>query len=199
MLTSKWNTLNRNCQKFNAIFKRCKRVKKSGKNDLDVMKRVRKTYRDENKGKSFTQEGAWDILKTHCNWDAPSPVDITGSEQDHTPGGGHEELFDEDSRPRPPGKARPAKNNKSETTTCTEESNSSNPFGDMMSAEFRLKREVAKSAYEVAKDKDRTVMRLEEMKFLAISTKDLSEGDAYWTNVQNNKSKTNIICVAISH
>ncbi|GJV44494.1 RNA-directed DNA polymerase, eukaryota [Tanacetum coccineum] len=108
MLTSKWNTLNRNCQKFNAIFKRCKRVKKSGKNDLDVMKRARKTYRDENKGKSFTQEGARDILKTHCNWDAPSP-DITRSEQDHTPGGGHEELFDEDSRPRPPGKARPAK------------------------------------------------------------------------------------------
>ncbi|GKA45155.1 hypothetical protein Tco_0737951 [Tanacetum coccineum] len=49
----------------------------------------------------------------------------------------------------------------------------------MMSTEFRLKREDAESAYEVAKDKECTVMRLEEMKFLAISTKDLSENDTY--------------------
>ncbi|GKB77240.1 retrovirus-related pol polyprotein from transposon TNT 1-94, partial [Tanacetum coccineum] len=63
------------------------------------------------------------------------------------------------------------------STTSIGESNSSNPFGDMMLTEFRLKREVAESAYEVAKEKDRTVMLLEEMKFLAISTKDLSEDD----------------------
>ncbi|GJW93954.1 hypothetical protein Tco_0173626 [Tanacetum coccineum] len=61
-------------------------------------------------------------------------------------------------------------------------SNLSNPFGDFMQNEFRRKREAAKSAYEVAKEKDCTLQRLEEMKFLAISTKDLSEDDVYWIN-----------------
>nr|GEX28098.1 retrotransposon Gag domain, retroviral aspartyl protease [Tanacetum cinerariifolium] len=153
MLTSKWHTLNHNCQKFNTIFKRCKRLGKSGEKNLDVMKRARTPYRGENKEKPFTQEDAWDILKNHSKWDAPSLVDLTGSEQDHVPGGSHEELFGEDARPRPSGKAP------------------------------------AESAYEVAKEKDRTVMRLEEMKFLAISTKDLSEDDAYWINVQKQQIK----------
>ncbi|GJV58945.1 hypothetical protein Tco_1465045 [Tanacetum coccineum] len=63
-----------------------------------------------------------------------------------------------------------------------------------MSTEFRLKRKAAESAYEVAKEKDRTVMRLEEMKFLAISTKDLLEDDAYWIDVpkQQIKDKYNL-------
>nr|GFB05022.1 hypothetical protein [Tanacetum cinerariifolium] len=47
-----------------------------------------------------------------------------------------------------------------------------------MSSEFRLRWEAAKKAYEVSKKKDHTLMRLEEMKFLATSTKDLSEDDA---------------------
>nr|GEV52544.1 hypothetical protein [Tanacetum cinerariifolium] len=33
MLTSKWTTLNHHCQKFNAIYKRCHRLKKSGENE----------------------------------------------------------------------------------------------------------------------------------------------------------------------
>ncbi|GJY73124.1 mitochondrial fission 1 protein A-like protein, partial [Tanacetum coccineum] len=67
-----------------------------------------------------------------------------------------------------------------------------------MTHELRLKREAAEKAFEVAKEKDRTVMRLEEKKFLAISTKDLSEDDAYWIEMQKkNKSKTNIICTGL--
>ena len=53
-----------------------------------------------------------------------------------------------------------------------------------MTKELRLKREAAEAAFEVAKEKDRTVMRLEEMKFLAISTKDLSEENAYFIEEQ---------------
>ncbi|GJS17230.1 hypothetical protein Tco_0411702 [Tanacetum coccineum] len=37
MLTSKWTTLNHHCQKFNAIYKRCHRLKKSGENEVDLM------------------------------------------------------------------------------------------------------------------------------------------------------------------
>nr|GEX56084.1 hypothetical protein [Tanacetum cinerariifolium] len=60
--------------------------------------------------------------------------------------------------------------------------------------ELRLKRGAAEKAFEVAKEKDRTVMRLEELKLLAISTKDLSEYDAYYINLQKKKpSKKNMI------
>nr|GEZ54260.1 hypothetical protein [Tanacetum cinerariifolium] len=69
---------------FNAIFKRCKHLRKSGENDLDVMKRARTTYRKENKGKYFAQEEACEIWKTHSKWDVPEsvipvePIDLTG-------------------------------------------------------------------------------------------------------------------------
>ncbi|GJX10549.1 hypothetical protein Tco_0200408 [Tanacetum coccineum] len=114
MLTSKWHMLNHNFQKFNGIFKQSKRLGKSGENNLDVMKRARTTYRDENKGTPFSQEDTWEILRTHAKWDAPSsvePFDLTGGEQ--VPEVSHEELFSEDARPRPPGcgKARPVKKN----------------------------------------------------------------------------------------
>nr|GEX96498.1 hypothetical protein [Tanacetum cinerariifolium] len=42
MLTSKWHTLNANCQKFNAAYKRAKRLGKSGDNDVDVLKRAQR-------------------------------------------------------------------------------------------------------------------------------------------------------------
>nr|GEW51759.1 hypothetical protein [Tanacetum cinerariifolium] len=95
---------------------------------------------------------------------------------------GHEELFGEDARPRLPGpdkSTRPSKKRKSDTTTSIGRSNSSNPFSEHMLTEFRLKREAAEKAYDVSKEKDCTLMHLEEMKFLATSTEDLSEDDAY--------------------
>ncbi|GKC01451.1 hypothetical protein Tco_0987587 [Tanacetum coccineum] len=107
MLTSKCHTLNHNYQKFNALFKRSVRLGKSGENDLDVMKRTRTTYRDENKGTSFVQEDAWKILRSHTKWDVPSPVDLTEGEE--VPEVGHEEL---DARPRPPRSGKATRPNK---------------------------------------------------------------------------------------
>nr|GEV63116.1 hypothetical protein [Tanacetum cinerariifolium] len=66
-------------------------------------------------------------------------------------------------------------------------SSSSSQFGETMTNELRLKREAAEAAFEAAKQKDRTVMRLEEMKFLAISTKDLSEDDAFFIEEQKRE------------
>lgn len=37
MIQSKWRTLNRDCEKFNACFKRAERDQKSGKNDMDIL------------------------------------------------------------------------------------------------------------------------------------------------------------------
>ncbi|GJT20571.1 hypothetical protein Tco_0890508 [Tanacetum coccineum] len=57
-------------------------------------------------------------------------------------------------------------------------------FVETLQNEFRLKCGVAQSAYEVVKEKDRTIMKSEEMKFFVIGTHDLSEDDAYRINMQ---------------
>ncbi|GJU93143.1 hypothetical protein Tco_1317899 [Tanacetum coccineum] len=175
MLTSKWHTLNANCQKFNAAYKRAKRLGKSGENDVDLMKRAQSIYRDEHKGVSFSQEDAWAILKFHPKWDAPEQVDLTGD----VPGATQEDLFGHDARPRPAGKPRPAKKTKSDATASTGGSSASTQFGELMEQELRLKREAAERAFEAQAEKDRTLMRLEELRFLATSTKDLDEDDVY--------------------
>ncbi|GJU94069.1 hypothetical protein Tco_1318825 [Tanacetum coccineum] len=93
MLTSKWHTLKANCQKFNAAYKRAKRLGKSGENDVDLMKRGSK---------------------------------------------------------------------------------------ELMEQELRLKREAAERALKAQAEKDRTLMRLKYLRFLATSTKDLEDDAAYW-------------------
>ncbi|GKD78882.1 hypothetical protein Tco_1341503 [Tanacetum coccineum] len=50
-----------------------------------------------------------------------------------------------------------------------------------MEQELRLKQEAAERAFEAQAEKDRTLMRLEE---LATSTKDLDDDDAYWIKKQ---------------
>ena len=71
----KWTTLNANCQKFNAIYKRLQRLTRSGENEVDLLARVRQAYRDESKrSKAFAQDGTWNILKEHVKWDAPNAL-----------------------------------------------------------------------------------------------------------------------------
>nr|GEY03731.1 beta-1,3-galactosyltransferase GALT1 [Tanacetum cinerariifolium] len=68
-----------------------------GENDMNVMKRAKATYRDENKSISFVQDDAWEILRSHSKWDAPEPVDLTEGD---VLGVGNEDLFGEAARPR---------------------------------------------------------------------------------------------------
>ncbi|GKB50176.1 hypothetical protein Tco_0900929 [Tanacetum coccineum] len=158
MLTSKWHTLDANCQKFNAAYKQAKRLGKSGENDVDYLKRAQ---------------------------NAPKQVDLTGD----VPGATQEDLFGHDTRPRPVGKPRPAKKTKSDTTASTGRSSASTQFGELMEHELRLKREAAERAFEAQAEKDRTLMRLEELRFLATSTKDLDDDDAYWIKKQKQLIK----------
>nr|GEY07650.1 endopeptidase, NLPC/P60 domain, LRAT-like domain protein [Tanacetum cinerariifolium] len=188
MLSSKWSTLNHNCQKFNAIYKVCHRLKKSDENEVDLLKRARGIYRDENKNNTFNHEDAWAILRKHSKWEAPdpAPVDLTEGESvpdEHVPAPVNtDELFGPDARPRPPGKQRPGKK---QIRYIGEHrgSSSSGQFGEFMTHELRLKRKAAEKAFEVSKEKDRTVTRLEELRFLALRTKDLSDYDAYYINL----------------
>nr|GEW42583.1 hypothetical protein [Tanacetum cinerariifolium] len=88
----KRHTLNANCQKYNAAYKRAKCLGKSGENNVNVLKRAQSIYRDEHKGVPFCQEYAWAILKFHSKWDAPEQVDLTGD----VIGATQEDLFDDD-------------------------------------------------------------------------------------------------------
>nr|GEX52097.1 hypothetical protein [Tanacetum cinerariifolium] len=165
-----------------------KHLGKSGKNDVNVMKRAQSIYRDEHKGVAFCQEDAWAILKFHPKWDAPEQVDLTGD----VPGATQEDLFGHDARPRPAGKSRHAKKTKSDARASTGGSSASTQFGELMEQELRLKRKVAERAFEAQAEKDRTLMRLEELRFLATSTKYLDNDDAYWTKKQTRLIKNKI-------
>nr|GEW82928.1 hypothetical protein [Tanacetum cinerariifolium] len=50
--------------------------------------------------------------------------------------------------------------------------------------ELCLKRKAAERAFEAQAEKDRTLMRLEELGFLATSIKDLDDDNAYWIKKQ---------------
>nr|GEZ63401.1 hypothetical protein [Tanacetum cinerariifolium] len=150
---------------------RAKHLGKSGENDVDVMKRAQSIYRDEHKRVEFCQEDAWAILKFHPKWDAPEQVDLTGD----VPGATQEDLFGHYARLRPVGKPRPTKKTKFDATTSTGGSSASTQFGKLMEQKLRLKRKAAERAFETQAEKDRTLMRLEELRFLATSTKDLDD------------------------
>nr|GEV70911.1 RNA-directed DNA polymerase, eukaryota [Tanacetum cinerariifolium] len=108
---------------------------------------------------------------------------------DDVPGATQEDLFGHDARPRPAGKPRPAKKTKSDATASTDGSSASTKFGKLMEQELRLKREAVERAFEAQAEKDRTLMRLEELRFLATSTKDLDDDDAFWIKKQKRLIK----------
>ena len=89
MIQSKWRTLNRDCTKFNAIYKRADRDQRSGESPMDVLTRAKEMYRNENKNAPFHNEEAWSVLRNHKKWDTPDTVDLTGD----VPSQANEALF----------------------------------------------------------------------------------------------------------
>nr|GEY26529.1 retrotransposon protein, putative, Ty1-copia subclass [Tanacetum cinerariifolium] len=142
MIMGKWDTMNGACQKFNAVFKRCERNRKSGESPANLTERTKQFREEPNTGnKKINLERAWRILKECSKWDAPDPanlVDLT-------------ELFGDDARPRPVGKPRPAEKNKLDGTASTAGSGKSSTLFETLHSEFKLKREAAEKAYETRK------------------------------------------------
>nr|GEY70809.1 hypothetical protein [Tanacetum cinerariifolium] len=193
MLSSKWSTLNYHCQKFNAIYKRCIRLKKSSDNEVDLMKRLGAFIKTRIKITRLITKKHGRFCENTQNGTHPIPVDLTKEENvpdEHFFAVNTDELFGPDATPRPPVNNAPEKKTKTDTSASTGGSNSSSQFGDFMAHDLRLKREAAEKAFEASKDKDRTITRLEELRFLALSTNDLSHDDAYWINLQKNKNKS---------
>nr|GFC43535.1 glutathione S-transferase T3-like [Tanacetum cinerariifolium] len=73
--TGKWEIMNSNCQNFNGIYKRLKRLNRSGENEVDLLNRCTSAFKDESRGRAFTQDGPWGILRQHSKWDPAKPID----------------------------------------------------------------------------------------------------------------------------
>ncbi|GJX19383.1 hypothetical protein Tco_0222060 [Tanacetum coccineum] len=139
-------------------------TRKSGENDGDVLEAAKAEYSACNKGKKFAYEHGWRVLKKHPKWDAAYHFDS----EDHT------EIFGPDARPRPPGKTRPAKKTKSETTESSAGSGSGS-MKDVLNEELRQKIQAGKSAYEAKKIKEQSATELNELQFLTIDADSLPE------------------------
>ncbi|GKD86284.1 hypothetical protein Tco_1357438 [Tanacetum coccineum] len=162
MITGKWNRMQPDCQKFHAIYKGITR--KSGENNGDVLEAAKAEYSACNKGGKFAYEHGWRVLKKHPKWDATYHFDS----EDHT------EIFGPDARPRPPGKTRPAKKTKSETTESSAGSGSGS-MKDVLNEELRQKIQAGKSTYEAKKVKEQSTTELNELQFLTIDADSLPE------------------------
>ena len=61
------------------------------------------------------------------------------------------------------------------------------PIWELISSELRIKWEVTQEAYEVVKEKDRMIMRLEEFKFLGFNMKEMEPHVVYWIEMEKKK------------
>ncbi|GJZ65189.1 hypothetical protein Tco_0621885, partial [Tanacetum coccineum] len=106
MITKKWTTLTRDCNKFARIVEENARL--SGENDSTWLARCYKTF-SNNWGFAFVHYEAWDVLKKHHKWCGVKfvvPERRVGTAEDIEESN---ELFRGDTIPRPPGKLRPTK------------------------------------------------------------------------------------------
>ena len=55
-----------------------------------------------------------------------------------------------------------------------------------MTSEYRMKWETAQEAYRAAKEKDLTIMRLEEMKYLGTDTSKIDPNIACWIDPEKD-------------
>nr|GEZ10811.1 hypothetical protein [Tanacetum cinerariifolium] len=62
-----------------------------------------------------------------------------------------------------------------------------------MEHELRMKREAAEKAFEAQAEKDRTLTRLEELRFLDTSTKDLDDSTGYYHHHQSSSPPPSLL------
>jgi hypothetical protein len=150
---------------------------------MDILTRAKEMYRNENKNEPFHNEEAWSVLRSHKKWDAPDTVDLTGD----VPSQANEALFGNDAQPRPMGKKRATKKQKSETTTSTGGAStggsvSSAQFGEALREEYRAKREDAALAYKATAENQYAAIRSRDFEFLLLDT---TGKDPYYVTLVN--------------
>ncbi|GJV72967.1 haloacid dehalogenase-like domain-containing protein [Tanacetum coccineum] len=172
MITGKWATLTRDCNKFAAIVAQYERL--GGENESTWVTRCYKHFQ-EIWGVAFVHHEAWEVLKGHSKWrdtKASVPERRVRTDDDvEDPN----ELFQNDPQPRPLDKPRLSKSKKSDSTPMVGSSSSREAFKEMVQENLRQYR--AKKVDLIA-----TRIKLEELKFLTTSIAGLSEEDAKLIN-----------------
>nr|GEU44077.1 HAD-like domain-containing protein [Tanacetum cinerariifolium] len=172
MITGKWTTLTRDCNKFAAIVAQYERL--SGENESTWVTRCYKHFQ-EIWGFAFVHHEAWEVLKGHSKWrDTKAFVPerrVRADDDVEDPN----ELFRNDPQPCPLDKPRLSKSKKSDSTKMVGSSSSREAFKEMVQEELRQYR--AKKVDLIA-----TRIKLEELKFLTTSIEGLLEEDAELIN-----------------
>ncbi|GJW01578.1 hypothetical protein Tco_1556829 [Tanacetum coccineum] len=122
MVTGKWTTLTYDCNKFIEVVEGNARL--SGENDSKWLARCYKTF-SEIWGFASAHYEAWDVLKGHHKWCGVKVVvpgrRVRTAEDIEEPN----ELFRDDTIPRPPGKPRPSKSQKYDSSKSAGSSSTS--------------------------------------------------------------------------
>ncbi|GKC06821.1 hypothetical protein Tco_0998431 [Tanacetum coccineum] len=116
----------------------------------------------------------WNRMHPDCQKFHAIYKGITRKSADHFDSMDHTEIFDPDARPRLPGKTRPAKKTKSETTESSAGSGSMS-MKDVLNEELRQKIQAGKSAYKAKKVKEQSATELNKLQFLTIDADSLLE------------------------
>ncbi|GJU74463.1 hypothetical protein Tco_1265868 [Tanacetum coccineum] len=138
MITGKWSTLTRDCNKFVGIVDEHQWL--SGENDSTWLSSCYKVF-TETWGYAFVHYQACDVLKDHHKWRCVKVVvpgrRVRKAEDIEDPN----ELFRDDTIPRPPDKSRPTKSQKSDSSKSAGSSSTcEEAFMDMVQEELRLER-----------------------------------------------------------
>ncbi|PWA69252.1 hypothetical protein CTI12_AA296500 [Artemisia annua] len=135
MMTGKWTTLQGACNKFAGVVEENERL--SGENDSKHLNRCYTIFK-ELWGYAFTHHEAWEVLNDHSKWRGVKTVKperrVQGLDDIEEPN----ELFQDDAIPRPPGKPRPSKNAKSDSTHSAASSSSREAFKEMIQKKLRV-------------------------------------------------------------
>nr|GEY88145.1 hypothetical protein [Tanacetum cinerariifolium] len=140
MITGKWTTLTRACSKFTAIVEKNARL--SGENDSTWQAHSYKAY-VQIRGSPFVHYNAWDFLKDHHKWGSVKAVRLERCVRTAEYLEELNELFRDDTIPRPPGKPMPSKSQRSDSSRPTRSSSTGKgpeAFKEMVQEELRIKR-----------------------------------------------------------
>ncbi|GJU80984.1 hypothetical protein Tco_1283349 [Tanacetum coccineum] len=171
MLTGKWTPMNRDVQKFNAIYNQTELL--SGENEENLYTRVLTLFRDQN-GVEFRHRDAWLFLKPESTQARRTRGRVTGEDEP--------EMFGEDAIPRPSGAPRKSKSQRSSASSSATSGSSKNRLTEFFQEQIQLDREAKKESLDRELAARLAVVELqkrnEDLKILTFDTTGMNPEDA---------------------
>ncbi|GJS55063.1 hypothetical protein Tco_0628425 [Tanacetum coccineum] len=178
MLKGKWTPMNRDVQKFNAIYNQTELL--SGENEENLYTRVLTLFRDQN-GVEFRHRDAWLFLKDKYKWTNPESTQARRT-RGRVTGEDEPEMFGEDAIPRPSGAPRKSKSQRSSASSSATSGSSKNRLTEFFQEQIQLDREAKKESLDRELAARLAVVELqkrnEDLKILTFDTTGMNPEDA---------------------